>query len=344
MLTTTPEAPTRANFQNRPAEGTYQNRLSMCVRYSRPCLRLALETPALRALELEGHLDHPQLRGAHEDLEQHLEPRRPELYARDRLVAHQEEARHRVAGLARLLEDDLGQVLASHRDRPPRPAREPLVAAARGVAARHHDVGVAGPGDLAASRAPSRGGCCRSASMTHVNSLAAGEQLHPRSHRRREAALPLGALAVDRASRARPPRRGPGSPRASRPSSRPRRPPGNRRRRGSRAARAPGPGRSPPRCASGRRRSEAPCRCPSLARPAGRRPPLCFHSRSRLAYRAEPAQTRVRLSGLYPDGGRARAKRRPETGARPRHRARCRACSSATRPARRPRSSASPAG
>src|SRR5918992_67631 len=48
-LTSTPDAPTRANFQNRPAEGTYQNRLAMCARYSKPCRRLALETPALRA-------------------------------------------------------------------------------------------------------------------------------------------------------------------------------------------------------------------------------------------------------------------------------------------------------
>ncbi len=54
LLTTTPEAPTIANFQNRPAEGTYQKRLSMCVRYSRPCLRLAFETPALRALNPKG--------------------------------------------------------------------------------------------------------------------------------------------------------------------------------------------------------------------------------------------------------------------------------------------------
>src|SRR3712207_2787023 len=36
LLTRTPEAPTMANFQKRPADGTYQNRLAMCVRYSRP--------------------------------------------------------------------------------------------------------------------------------------------------------------------------------------------------------------------------------------------------------------------------------------------------------------------
>jgi hypothetical protein len=53
-LTSTPEAPTRANFQNRPAEGTYQNRLIMCARYSSPCRRLALETPALRAWKFSG--------------------------------------------------------------------------------------------------------------------------------------------------------------------------------------------------------------------------------------------------------------------------------------------------
>jgi hypothetical protein len=29
MLTSTPEAPTRANFQKRPAEGTYQKRLRL---------------------------------------------------------------------------------------------------------------------------------------------------------------------------------------------------------------------------------------------------------------------------------------------------------------------------
>src|SRR5215210_9078286 len=54
LLTITPDAPTRANFQNRPAEGTYQKRLSMWVRYSIPCLRLAFETPALRALNPKG--------------------------------------------------------------------------------------------------------------------------------------------------------------------------------------------------------------------------------------------------------------------------------------------------
>src|SRR5918998_1726753 len=54
LLTITPEAPTMANFQNRPAEGTYQKRLRMWVRYSRPCLRLAFETPALRALNPKG--------------------------------------------------------------------------------------------------------------------------------------------------------------------------------------------------------------------------------------------------------------------------------------------------
>src|SRR5215216_5439700 len=49
MLTRTPEAPTRANFQNRPAEGTYQKRLAMCDRYSRPCQMVAFDTPAWRA-------------------------------------------------------------------------------------------------------------------------------------------------------------------------------------------------------------------------------------------------------------------------------------------------------
>src|SRR5829696_8285308 len=54
VLTITPEAPTRANFQKRPADGTYQNRLLMCDRYSSPCLKVAFETPALRALKARG--------------------------------------------------------------------------------------------------------------------------------------------------------------------------------------------------------------------------------------------------------------------------------------------------
>jgi hypothetical protein len=54
LFTSTPEAPTRANFQNRPADGTYQNRLLMCARYSRPCLKVALETPAWRARKSSG--------------------------------------------------------------------------------------------------------------------------------------------------------------------------------------------------------------------------------------------------------------------------------------------------
>src|ERR671916_1064500 len=49
MFTRTPEAPTIANFQKRPAEGTYQNRLVMCARYSKPCRKVAFETPAWRA-------------------------------------------------------------------------------------------------------------------------------------------------------------------------------------------------------------------------------------------------------------------------------------------------------
>src|ERR687886_893139 len=49
MFTSTPEVPTRANFQKRPAEGTYQNRLAMCAKYSRPRPTFAFETPALRA-------------------------------------------------------------------------------------------------------------------------------------------------------------------------------------------------------------------------------------------------------------------------------------------------------
>src|ERR687893_1719254 len=53
-FTNTPEAPTRANFQKRPAEGTYQNRLAMCARYSRPWPTLAFETPALRAWKFSG--------------------------------------------------------------------------------------------------------------------------------------------------------------------------------------------------------------------------------------------------------------------------------------------------
>src|SRR5215210_5994569 len=76
-LTSTPEAPTRANFQKRPAEGTYQKRLIMCARYSKPCRRVTLETLALRAWkEVQRHLGHPQLRGTDQDLEQYLEPRR----------------------------------------------------------------------------------------------------------------------------------------------------------------------------------------------------------------------------------------------------------------------------
>src|SRR3712207_5533673 len=46
LFTRTPEAPTMANFQKRPAEGTYQNRLAMCARYSTPCRKDAFETPA----------------------------------------------------------------------------------------------------------------------------------------------------------------------------------------------------------------------------------------------------------------------------------------------------------
>src|SRR3712207_2591524 len=45
LFTNTPEAPTIANFQKRPAEGTYQKRLIICVRYSRPCRKVAFETP-----------------------------------------------------------------------------------------------------------------------------------------------------------------------------------------------------------------------------------------------------------------------------------------------------------
>src|SRR3712207_399836 len=54
LLTTTPDAPTMANFQKRPAEGTYQKRLAVCVRYSKPCCRVAFETPAWRARKLSG--------------------------------------------------------------------------------------------------------------------------------------------------------------------------------------------------------------------------------------------------------------------------------------------------
>src|SRR5919206_2564839 len=54
LFTRIPEAPTIANFQKRPAEGTYQKRLAMCVRYSRPCRRVAFEKPAWRARKLSG--------------------------------------------------------------------------------------------------------------------------------------------------------------------------------------------------------------------------------------------------------------------------------------------------
>src|SRR5215211_6048559 len=54
VFTKIPEAPTRANFQKRPAEGTYQNRLAMCARYSSPCPKFALDTPALRARKFSG--------------------------------------------------------------------------------------------------------------------------------------------------------------------------------------------------------------------------------------------------------------------------------------------------
>src|SRR5919107_2842359 len=53
-FTSTPETPTRANFQKRPAEGTYKNRLAMGARYSRPWPTLAFETPALRAWKCSG--------------------------------------------------------------------------------------------------------------------------------------------------------------------------------------------------------------------------------------------------------------------------------------------------
>src|ERR671933_2447132 len=53
-FTSAPEFPARANFQRRPAEGTYQNRLAMCERYSRPRPRLAFDTPALRARKFSG--------------------------------------------------------------------------------------------------------------------------------------------------------------------------------------------------------------------------------------------------------------------------------------------------
>src|SRR5215218_5695279 len=54
LFTSTPEAPTIANFQKRPAEGTYQKRLTMFARYSRPWRRVAFETPAWRARKLRG--------------------------------------------------------------------------------------------------------------------------------------------------------------------------------------------------------------------------------------------------------------------------------------------------
>ena len=53
-----------------------------------------LGDPGVAGLEVEGRLDHLQFGGAHEDLQQDLEPRRPELDARDRLVLYEEEARH----------------------------------------------------------------------------------------------------------------------------------------------------------------------------------------------------------------------------------------------------------
>src|SRR5215210_7743686 len=53
-LTSTPEAPTRANFQKRPAEGTYQKRLDMCAMYSSPWPKFAFDTPALRARKFSG--------------------------------------------------------------------------------------------------------------------------------------------------------------------------------------------------------------------------------------------------------------------------------------------------
>ena len=121
MLTSTPEAPTRANFQKRPADGTYQNRLQYVGQVVEALSQGRLRDPGVAGPEVEGRLDHLQLGGAHQDLQQDLEPRRPELDARDRLVLYEEEARHRVAGLARLLEEDLGEVLAPHGDGPPQP-------------------------------------------------------------------------------------------------------------------------------------------------------------------------------------------------------------------------------
>src|ERR687885_1494254 len=53
-FTSTPEAPTKANFQKRPAEGTYQKRLDICARYSKPWPKFAFETPALRARNVSG--------------------------------------------------------------------------------------------------------------------------------------------------------------------------------------------------------------------------------------------------------------------------------------------------
>src|SRR5215218_2546964 len=53
-FTSTPKTPTRANFQKRPAEGTYQKRLAMCARYSSPWAKFAFDTPAFRAWKFSG--------------------------------------------------------------------------------------------------------------------------------------------------------------------------------------------------------------------------------------------------------------------------------------------------
>src|ERR671912_676024 len=141
-------------------------------------------------LELERHLDYPELGRTHEYFQEHLEPRRPELDASDRLVLYEEEAGHRVTRLAGLLEDDPGQVLAPHGDGPPHHARQTSVSAAPGVAARHHHVGIRAACDL--QHLANLLGRVLQIGVHYAGVLArAGEQLHTRRYRRREAAVPL---------------------------------------------------------------------------------------------------------------------------------------------------------
>src|SRR5919199_1655955 len=122
------------------ARGSHEGELPEAPRRGDVPKEIGYRYSGVTSPEVQRHLNHLQLRGADQDLQEDLEPRWSELDAGDSRVPDQEETGQRVAGFSCLFKNDLGQVLAADGDRLAYRSREAGVATAWGVAARHYHV------------------------------------------------------------------------------------------------------------------------------------------------------------------------------------------------------------